>query len=188
MGENKTNEQIKAEVLELLNKIVLLTKDAKEHLDTPIISQVSTKSSAVPFYYEPKPSRWDAYESTIAEERIDLPVLKTYQGLMDSLINAEIEKVMFRTGMIKVDYPSKLVANSDISLSGVSVYDKLSTMNGNMKVYNPYTGQMEDYHGGYPEEDLGCKHSWKSYMGFSEKYDYCDKPECKERREYSGKE
>lgn len=30
MGENKTNEQIKAEVLELLNKIVLLTKDVKE--------------------------------------------------------------------------------------------------------------------------------------------------------------
>lgn len=31
---------------------------------------------------------------------------------------------------------------------------------------------------------IGCPHKWRKYFGLNEKFQFCEQPECKEKRDY----
>lgn len=145
-------------------------------------------------------SRWAIYEEEIdAHSKYDVKVISSNNFGKNKVIN-------------------DIIKNHVFPLPEGFILDKIALNNGplaNYFIYNPQTGQMEEvdendemvhltHHKGYfgdsvpdPAYEAVFKakygasphtHSYKSYVGFTEKYDYCEVDGCKAKREYTGNE
>jgi len=109
-------------------------------------------------------------------------VAKVYPAT--SLLKHRYE-IQFKNGQSPVygykDIDLELVPNIQITSSSTSGSTYTSGYSGNWLTINPYYGMVLPTR--VIVDNSQCSHLWKFYMGLNERYEYCDKPGCKAKRD-----
>lgn len=212
---------VESETLKEVNEgqaipVVFAELDCTETEDGPdYYCSVQDYSQHLESKSEPKMSRWEAYEDEISKDSI----INHIKPLQEEL-NKFYDKIALDTTL----YGSFTVKLSEDGIEHVPVSEPMpkeyetyyyelrnkmmeSVNNSYYLIYNPLTGQMEEYdekspsyisnygYSGDTQDSVAFKekygtepheHVYKSYQGLVEQYDFCDVSGCKAKREYTG--